>query len=116
MFFKRTFGVSGKKAFEKAQQEDADARMMYEAFGRHLGNGIKAVMYAYDPPVIVLGGTIRKAYPFFKETMYAEIDDFAYSKSLDSLELKVSELEHAAVLGAAALPLNKRLINKNGNI
>ena len=97
-------------------QPGAEARNMYESFGLHMGHALKAVLYAYDPQLIILGGAIRKAYPYFKEAMYAEMADFAYPKSLDALELKISVLEHAAVLGAAALPLDEQLVNNNSNL
>jgi len=44
--------------------------------------------------------------------MHAAMADFAYPKSLDTLELEISELEHVAVLGAAALPLDMQLTNQ----
>ncbi|HLR31027.1 MAG TPA: ROK family protein, partial [Fodinibius sp.] len=116
MFFERTFDRSGKNVYEKALKGDAEARNMYESFGLHMGHALKAVLYAYDPQLIILGGAIRKAYPYFKEAMYAEMADFAYPKSLDALELKISVLEHAAVLGAAALPLDEQLVNNNSNL
>lgn len=106
MFFKREFGVSGEWVYENAKNGDAEAKRMYEVFGHHLGNGIKTVMYAYDPELIILGGTIRNAYPYFKETMYKTMQDFAYSNSLKSLQIEVSELDKVAVLGAAALALD----------
>lgn len=106
MFFEREFGISGDEVFEKAKNDVFDAKIMYETFGTHLGNGIKAVMYAYDPEMIVLGGTIRKAYRFFKNTMHRAMEDFAYSNSLKNIRLEVSEREHISVLGAAALALN----------
>lgn len=105
MFFEREFGISGKRAFEKVKNGDEDAKIMYEAFGTHLGNGIKTVIYAYDPELIILGGTIRKAYPFFKDTMYMAMENFAYPNSLNSLKIEVSELDNVSVLGASALSL-----------
>src|SRR5699024_10912175 len=116
MFFERTFGRSGKNVYEQALADDAEARKMYESFGRHMGNALKAVLYAYDPQLIILGGAIRKAYPYFKEAMKAEMADFAYPKSLETLELEISELENVAVLGAAALPLDEHLVNNNTNL
>lgn len=103
MFFEREFGVSGEQVFEKAMNSETDAKIMYEAFGTHLGNGIKAVMYAYDPEMIVLGGTIRKAYHFFRESMRRAMEDFAYSNSLKNLQIEISERKNISVLGAAAL-------------
>lgn len=106
MFFEREFGISGERVFEKSKRGETDAEIMYEAFGTHIGNGIKAVMYAYDPQLIILGGTIRKAYPHFKNAMYMAMEDFAYPNSLKSLDIEVSELENVSVLGAAALSLD----------
>lgn len=106
MFFEMEFGISGSRVFEKMKNNEVDARIMYEAFGKHIGNGIKAVMYAYDPQIIILGGSIRKAYPYFKEAMYGAMADFAYSNSLDAIKIEVSDLESVSVLGAAALSLD----------
>lgn len=115
MFFEREFGISGKRVYEKAQNDETDARIMYETFGTHLGNGIKAVMYAYDPQLIILGGTIRKAYPFFEENMYLAMEDFAYPNSLKSIKIEVSDLDHISVLGAAALSLDLPAANGSRN-
>lgn len=106
MFFEREFGISGTHVFEKIKIDETDAKFMYEAFGKHLGNGIKAVMHAYDPQIIILGGAIRKAYPYFKDAMYKSMKDFTYSNSLDAIKIEVSELENVSVLGAAALSLD----------
>lgn len=107
MFFERAFGLSGKQVYEDANKGQERAKKMYEAFGTHLGNGIKAVMYAYDPQLIILGGTIRRAYPYFKESMFGAMQDFAYSNSLASIRIEVSELDEVAVLGAAALSFDR---------
>lgn len=106
MFFEKEFNISGNRVFEKAKNDETDAKIMYETFGKHLGNGIKAVMYAYDPQIIILGGTIRKAYPYFKDSLFMTLEDFAYSKSLEAIKIEVSELENVSVLGAAALSLD----------
>lgn len=111
MFFEGQFAISAKQAFEKAQNGDDNAKGMYEAFGTHLGNGIKATLYAYDPQLIILGGSISRAYPFFKDTMKQAMEDFAYPNSLEALKIEVSELEYVSVFGAAALSLNHQLSN-----
>ncbi|MEJ2240502.1 MAG: ROK family protein, partial [Gemmatimonadales bacterium] len=63
----------------------------------------KAVLYTYDPQLIVLGGSVRKAFRFFEEAMWESIRSFAFSPAIRSLKIEVSELEHVALLGAAAL-------------
>ena len=37
---------------------------MLAAFGDDFANVIMAVLYAYDPEIIVLGGSVSKAYPY----------------------------------------------------
>ena len=106
MFFEREYDVSGENAFKGALWGTETALAMYREFGTHLGNALKAVMYAYDPEMIVLGGSISSAYEFFEQTMHEALQDFAYSKSAERLQIVVSELEHVAVLGAAALALD----------
>lgn len=98
--------TSGQEIYDKAKSGDEDAIQAYKEFGHHLGNGIKAVMYAYDPELIILGGSINSAYPLFKDAMEKAMADFAYTNSLKNLTIKISELEQVAVLGAAALVLD----------
>lgn len=107
MFFEREFGIEGSKLFEKAKNGDNDAIQIYQAFGMHLGNALKAILYAYDPQLIILGGTIRKAYPYFEESMYNAMHDFAYIETLKNIEIEISELENVAIFGAAALALGE---------
>ena len=82
---------------------DREALKIFEEFGHHVGEGIKAILYAYDPEVIIMGGSVRRAFRFFQHTMWESIRSFAFPNSIRSLKIEVSELEHVAVLGAAAL-------------
>lgn len=107
MFFERKYGISGDEAFKKVKVGNEKAIDMYRAFGTHLGNGIKAVLFAYDPEIIVLGGSIRNAFPYFEEQMHSVLDNFAFGRSVKNLKIEVSELEHSALLGAAALAMDQ---------
>jgi glucokinase len=71
-----------------------------------MGNAIKVVLYTYDPDLIVLGGSISKDYDLFCESMWESIYTFAYRSVIKTLNIKPSETEHSAVLGAAALYLD----------
>jgi glucokinase len=103
LFFERQHDTTGEAAFERAQAGDDEALALFEEFGTHLGRAIQSVLYAIDPAHVVLGGSVRHAYPFFEEAMWAELETFAFPRALDHLTLEISELEHAGVLGAAAL-------------
>ncbi len=102
-FFTRQVGKTGASVFDNAQAGDLEALQAFQEFGRHLGEGIKAILYGFDPEVIILGGSVRKAFRFFEQAMWESIASFAFSQSITSLKIEVSELEHVAILGAAAL-------------
>jgi len=106
-FFDLHKEISAKEAYQRALEGDAEAIEMYEEYGHHLGNALKAVMYAYDPELIVFGGGVRKAYDFFKTSMTSALRDFAYKKSINKIKIEISENEQIAVLGAAALALDQ---------
>lgn len=102
-FFDRQYGVAGAVAYERATEGDERAQTMFDAFGTHLGRAVQLVLYTVDPAHIVMGGSVRHAYPFFEEAMWAEIETFAFPRALDALTLERSTLDHAGVLGAASL-------------
>jgi glucokinase len=102
-FFTRNVSQTGAEVFQRAVNGDREAVQTFAEFGHHLGEAIKAVLYTYDPRLIVLGGSVRKAFRFFEEAMWGSIRSFAFSPAIKSLKIEVSELEHVALLGAAAL-------------
>lgn len=103
LFFEREHDTTGKEAFERAQDGDERAQAIFDEMGTHLGRALRAVLYAVDPAHIVLGGSVRHAYPFFEDAMWTELEKFAFPRSLDHLIIEVSTLEHAGVRGAALL-------------
>ncbi len=102
-FFKNVYGINGEEVFLNAKQGNKDALRMYSAMGMHLGNAIKTIMYATDVNLIVLGGSVRHAFPYFSRSMWQQIETFAYKRSVANLKIEVSELENSGILGAAAL-------------
>jgi glucokinase len=102
-FFQNVYHLDGEKVFEDAKKGDAKALELYEELGTHVGNAIKMVMYAYDPALIILGGSVRHAYDFFQKNMWKEIKTFAFTKSAERIRIEVSALQNSGILGAAAL-------------
>jgi glucokinase len=102
-FFQNVYDTDGEEVFEKAKSGDFRAKQLYSEMGMHLGNAIKLILYTYDPSLIILGGSVRFAYPYFHETMWQRIHSFAYTKSLKNLRIEISELENSGILGAAGL-------------
>jgi len=92
----------------KAQIGDESALKIFAEYGFHLGQALKSILYAYDPEVIILGGSVSKSFSLYKDAMYDAIQDFAYRNVLANLKIEVSDLENSAIFGAAALPLIKQ--------
>lgn len=102
-FFQNVYQLDGVQVFEDAKKGDARALELYAELGTHMGHAIKMVMYAYDPQLIILGGSVSQAYDFFRENMWKEIKTFAYTKSAGRIRIEVSALKNSGILGAAAL-------------
>ncbi len=102
-YFNNVYKIDGEMVFKNANQGDADALRMYEEMGMHLGNAIKTILYALDVELIILGGSVRHAYPYFSKTMWQQIKTCAFKKSAENLKIEISELNNGGILGAAAL-------------
>ena len=102
-FFKNLYGVDGVHIYEAAKRGEPHAKELYLELGVHIGQAIKAVLYTYDPELIVLGGSVTQAYDWFSTTMWREIKTLAYGKTAERIRIEVSELKNSGILGAAAL-------------
>jgi glucokinase len=101
-FFRR-FGREGGELAEAAERGDAEALRIFVEYGRHLGFVVSVILYALAPRRIILGGSVSRSFPHFREALLAALDGFAYPSVRDALELAVSKVEHGAILGAASL-------------
>lgn len=102
-FFNNVYGLDGVQVFKDAQAGDERALQLYTELGNHIGNAIKMVMYAYDPELIILGGSVSHAFEYFKDAMWQRVKTFAYTKTLERIKIEISELQNSGIIGAAAL-------------
>jgi glucokinase len=102
-FFENEYGVSGEEIKQRAEGGDPGALEIFAQFGSNLGEAIKVIMLAVDPEIFILGGSVSKSYEFFKDAMWESIRKFLYVHSSDKIKVEVSETNHIAILGAAAL-------------
>lgn len=102
-FFQNVYGLDGTQVFADAQKGDKRALELYAELGTHIGYAIKMVIYALDPQLIILGGSVRHAWPYFEKTMWAEIRTCVFTKSVERIRVEASELQNSGILGAAAL-------------
>jgi glucokinase len=104
-FFQRHFGCDGTQAFVRASRGEPAAMAMYEALGTHLAQALSAVLLAYNPQLVVLGGSVSQAFPFFSDALNRAMESFPFQSLWRRTRLEISQNSEAAVLGAAALLL-----------
>jgi glucokinase len=104
--FKYVYHENGGDLFERALKGDERALEIFQKHGYEVGHAIMTALYAYDPEIIVLGGSVSKALPFYEKTMNEKLASFAYQTALRKLKIVVSEEPRVAILGAAGLVLD----------
>ncbi|MFC2135417.1 ROK family protein [Bacteroidota bacterium] len=102
-FFEKEFGIKGECCYDNAVKGDSEALKIFREFGTHVGNVVHAILYSVDPEAIILGGSVSKAYDFFKETMWEKVNLFEYSHTVKNLLIEITTQPDIAILGAAAL-------------
>jgi glucokinase len=102
-FFSRIYDTTGKELYDAAMKNDPDAIAAFTKFGNHIGNLITNILYVLAPEAVILGGSISKSLPLFREGIYQSLEGFLLPEVKNSLVIDVSDLEHPALLGAAAL-------------
>ncbi len=102
-YFQTKYGEKYTDFLERAKSKDKIAMALFEHYGYDLGNAIKTILFAVDPEIIVIGGSMAKAYPFYEKSMMEKVKTFPYENTLKKLKIKVSEEPDIAILGAAAL-------------
>ena len=109
-FFENEYNRSGLLVYEDAKRGDVNALKQYAIFGMHLGNAIKAILFAVDIDLVVIGGSVKLAFPFFEENMWQALRTFPYQQALERLQIRVSHSDHSGILGAASLFKNSNLV------
>src|SRR5665647_1154776 len=89
-FFQNVYQTDGETVFKNAKEGNAAAIKMYEEMGTHLGNFIKMLLYSLDIELIIMGGSVRHAWPWFNKTMWERIQTFAYQNALKHLQIEIS--------------------------
>lgn len=102
-FFTRK-GTTCKQVAEAAAQGDPQALALFQEVGGHIGNLVATILYAYDPEMLVLGGGISRAFPYFKDSMKACLEKvFIYPETLKRLKIRQIDNDEIALIGAAYL-------------
>ncbi|HBG86667.1 MAG TPA: sugar kinase [Marinilabiliaceae bacterium] len=106
-FFIKHSSFDGKTVADLAAKGDKDALAAFKSYGLHLANVIKVVLFTIDPKAIIIGGSVALSFPYYEEAMRAELSSFPYPKVIERLQILPSGMPEIAILGAAALVLDK---------
>ncbi|HQJ75117.1 MAG TPA: ROK family protein [Bacteroidota bacterium] len=106
-FFKKKYDITGEELYNLAVSKDEFALNVFREYGKNLGEAIKIILYAIDPEIIVMGGSVSKSFKYFKDALFETISDFGYPKSLEKLKIEVSDVANVAILGAVGLLMDK---------
>lgn len=115
-FFREQYGESAKRMAKKAVDQDIAAIQAFRDYGTHLGTLITRILYTYAPEAIVIGGSIRKAFPLFESTMMEAIARFPYKAISDNLHIYVSQLDDSPILGAISLVEENKFYQQNDKV
>ncbi|NLJ01355.1 MAG: ROK family protein [Bacteroidales bacterium] len=102
-FFTRTANETGYDIALKAREGDQSSINLYNEYGKHIAVLVKIILLVLDPQAIIFGGSITRSFDLFKDSMYANLKDFPYPKSIEKIQILTSELDNIGILGAGAL-------------
>jgi len=107
-YFEEKYGMKFELVLRRALKKDKIALAIFEQYGYNLGNLIKAILFTVDPEIIVVGGIISKAFPYFEKSMSEVVRTFPYKHTLKKLVITASNQSEISVLGSAALYYDAR--------
>ncbi len=88
-----------------ARQGDALSRQVFARMGTVLGIGVSNLINIFNPQMVILGGLVCRASDFFLPACMETVRKRAWHASPKNV--RVSHLNHGALLGAAALVLQQ---------
>jgi len=93
---------SPKELFQMAKAGDEKAQKIWQKFGYKLGLVSSHLVNLMDPAVIILGGGISRAFPYFIESMEAVLSEYSPSFLYHSIKIKASKNQlNSTHLGAS---------------
>jgi len=92
--------ADGLTLYQAARKGDRRALKLWNEFGKLLGIGLVNALNCFEPNVIVIGGGVSKAWPFFSASMRKEMDRRSFH---NSCPIKLSRLENSGIIGATLM-------------
>lgn len=95
--------TNGADLAAKAKEGDSESLEIWRQFGHNLGELTKAILFAYAPEMLIVGGGISAAMPYFRQGWQETLDTFPYKEIAAGCRMERAMLADANLLGAALL-------------
>ncbi len=106
----RRFGCEPLELSQRAAAGDPSALAAWADYGRTLAVGITSLVYVLTPEVVILGGGLSAAAPWFLSALQAELEQRVLPISREGMRVVVAELGNdAGRVGAARLAWDRLL-------
>jgi glucokinase len=98
--------ATAREIADMARAGDPAARQAWQEFGWDLAVPVAYLCNIADPDVVVLGGSMAKAWDLFQEAMFEQANKYINAVTREAVRIEPGRLGDAAgMLGAAALAL-----------
>ena len=104
-FFQGEYGSSAKGMHQLAKEGNRTALEAFEAYGKHLAEAVRMILFAYAPEAIVFGGSISSAFSYFEASMRDHLSDFPYPLQLAQTHFIKEEMTDLPLIGSAMLAI-----------
>lgn len=96
--------IEARTVIDAAREGDAVAVEVYDRYIYYLAIGIVAIINAFDPEIIALGGGVSKAGDFLLEPLRKKVSEYVFYKDLPYASIEIATLgSDAGIIGAAML-------------
>lgn len=104
MYFRDVHHTTAAELAALAAAGDPSALAAWDEFGRNLGEFMCALLYAYAPDTIIVGGGIAASFHLFQKPIHEVIAErYPFEMIAERCSIVKAELPDANLLGAAAL-------------
>lgn len=103
LWFRDYHHTTGAEQAVLATRGDSHALELWTQFGRNLGEFTKAILFAYAPDTIVIGGGIAASMPLFRRGLEESLATFPYPLISGRLRITEAECPDANLIGASLL-------------
>ncbi len=105
-FFNKLHAVKVQDVISAAEKGDKKALELFEEFGDYLGHTMQVIMHSFDPQIIIIGGSLRKGFEFYKSSMWKRIRTSPLREVWEKVIIDINDVPNITLLGAAALYYN----------